>query len=1430
MTGISARLRGRSRAVGTLLGVTLAVGLVPGTGVAMAQTAAPATDTVKAADGTPAATEAQALAKARKTGDKVEVLALRGETTEVFATPDGDLEAREYLRPTWTRDGGAWKRVDTELAPATGGMVAPRATTVDLAFSGGGSADPLVRMERAGKTMSLSWPTALPEPELSGATATYPEVLPGVDLRLTAQEDGFTQLLVVKSAEAAKNPKLAELRLKLKADGLAVKENAKGGLRAVADGTDGTVFEAPKPVMWDSSPGRSGSAPKAALSAKARGLAGPPADEPGAADSGRVAPVGVDLPAGDKELVLTPDPAVLKGADTRYPVFIDPQWYSPRASAWTMASKYWAGSPQWKFNGDSDAGLGYCGWSYCQPYDTKRLFYRIPTSAFAGKTILSAEFVVRNTWSASCSDRTVELWDTDPITDQTTWNSQSASGFWNKQLASDSFAYGYSGCSAADAEFNVKSAVQAAATAKDPSMTFGLRAASETDAYAWKRFSDKAFLRVKYNRPPPQVKMSQLTMEYGGTCKKYTSPARVRTLGKVTAKNITDPDGDDVAVQFQAKWDSGDGKGLIARWTPGLTKYKDSGSSFTVSLPTSITPNKQVHWYVRVRDTDSQGDGNYSPWSYAGDATGCYFVYDTNVPKAPSVTSGEYPESNTEDPADPWYDGVGKYGSFTIDSVETDVVKYYYGVNADPSSKNTLVTSGGAAQIAKVLPDEPGLKFVTAQAFDAAGNGSEIRTYQFRVKSGQPERGQWDLDEEAGATKATATAKDRPATLYGGPTPGAAGAKGTAVHFDGVDDYARTDIPTIATDGSFSVSAWAKLTQAPSTAAIIAAQPGNHSPGFELYYSKVYDRWAFNQYTSDSASATPVRVMPASAGGATVGKWTHLVGTYSSGSDELKLYVDGTLVGTTTYATPWDARRGLQIGAGSYSGQPGSFFPGDIDEVQIFDKPLSQTEVTQLGTKASLVVGRPARMVFAMDEQPGATELTGRPEVLDASYVGGATAGAEGVAGKALSLDGTNDYATTNRPLLNNQRSFAVSAWAKLPSTKPSHAGVIATQVGTHRPGFELYYSSGYDRWVFNQYSEDSTAGTPIRAMQAEGKTAAAGEWAHLVGVQDTVADKLLLYVNGSLAGSTEMTANWYAGGAVQIGASQFDGAAASFFTGQIDDVRFFDRAVSGDEVYQLFKQRPLVKSRWQFESTAGTAPVTTPDAVSTTNPLTLNGGAVKSDFGFIDFGAMELNGTTAYASAAKLPVDTSGSFTLTAWAQASTMPSGAVTLASAEGATRSAFTVKFVPDATNPEGSPGRWQLAVADSDTTDATVVQADNGEFYDARQWNHLALVYDGFAKQARLYVNGGLAEIACADADGDGEADVAGCEDVVPWAENTLAFKATSLQIGRSGTGTKAGSYFPGLVDDVWTFQGALTDAQIEKLSVSWFDVPTRVPGD
>ncbi|MEU1782135.1 LamG domain-containing protein [Streptomyces abikoensis] len=1363
------------------------------------------------------------MAQAKRSGRTVEVMSQRSESSDVFAKPDGTFEVREYLHPIRTRVDGQWKAIDTTLIQTADGAVAPKAAAVGLRLSGGGDA-PLVRMGRAGRQLGLSWSGRLPAPRLDGDTATYPDVLPDVDLKVSAKPDGFTHLFVVKSAKAAANPELDRLRMKVATEGMEIRQTPSGGAEAVDKGSGGAVFEAPSPMMWDS-----GHQPEAAsatnksqqsLMSSSKAAEAIRGGRAAADEAGKLGRVGLAVPPGGSELVLTPDKKVLTGPGTVYPVFIDPHWYSPKASAWTMVSKYWADTPQWKFNGDSDAGMGYCDWNHCNPGDTKRLIYEVPTGRFAGKSILSAEFVVRETWSASCSAKGVQLWLTRGISSSTTWNSSNSSGFWAEKLDEGSFAHGYEGCAADDAEFNVRAAVQKAADHSWNDITVGLRASDEDDTYAWKRFSDKAYLRVNYNQPPGQISMSQLTMEYGGACKRSEEAVRVRSLGKIYASGVTDPDGDDVAVEFVIEWN--DGK---TRWKSGLTGYKKSGSDFAMDLPSNIPQNTVANWYVRSYD-----GANYSPWSWAGDPSGCFFIRDSTAPSEPKVASGDYPESRPADPQDPWYDGVGRYGAFVLGPASKDVTQYWYGINGDPSASNTVQTSGGEARTIRVLPTQPGVNFVTVKAIDSAGNASAPHSYQFRVNAGQPERAVWKMDEGPEAQQAEGAAPARTAELHGGVSTGADGVLGRSLSLNGTDAYASTDVPVVDTGRSFTVAAWAKLASIPGEAAVIAAQPGNQAPGFELYYSKDYDRWAFNQYASDTAGALPVRVMQKDPGGAKAGEWAHVAGVYDSVAGELRLFVNGRQEGAVPYKNPWDARRGLQIGAGSYGSKRAAFFPGQIDELEIFDRSASADEIKQLFAKNRLRgPGRPARAVFPFDEDAGAKEVTGRTDVMPAVFHGGPKAGEAGVDGKALSFDGIDDYATVGAPQFNTAAGFAVSLWARLPKDKPTHTSVLITQAGANASGAELYYSSSYDRWVFNQHTSDVKDPVSNKVVQSAGTAPEGGEWAHLVGVHDPVARTLTLYVNGIAAGSVPLTAPWTAEKQLQIGAGSYGGTPGNFFSGEIDDIRLYDRPVSAGEVQQLFRQRPMVKGRWRLDKATGTPPVS-PDSVTGGRNLALIGGASIGS-GWVDTAGLALDGLDDAASTTGVPVDTSGSFTVSAWAQAAPQqPDHAMTVMSAEGAKQSAFTVRYLPAAKGTSGI-GHWQVALASEDTDRPGIVTTvDNDAFSNANAWNHLALSYDGFTNEARLYVNGHLQALVCAGGN-DGKPDDASCTGHTSRADHVTAFNATrSLQLGRVKTATGWGEYWAGGIDDVWAFQGTLTEQQVAMLAAGWPDFPTAVPGE
>ncbi|CNF55950.1 Uncharacterised protein [Mycobacterium tuberculosis] len=193
-------------------------------------------DEPKAAAGG-AATEDEAVAAAKRTGESVEILSRRGESRTVRALPNGRIEVEQHVQPIRARQGGKWVDIDTNVRRA-GDVIVPVAATVGLRFSTGGNG-PMVQMTRGGRTLALTWPQPLPEPTLDGDTAVYKGVAgPDVDLRLRALPGGFAHVLVVKTAEAAKDPRVANLALALSTTRLGLsQEHGSGVLKAADAGT-----------------------------------------------------------------------------------------------------------------------------------------------------------------------------------------------------------------------------------------------------------------------------------------------------------------------------------------------------------------------------------------------------------------------------------------------------------------------------------------------------------------------------------------------------------------------------------------------------------------------------------------------------------------------------------------------------------------------------------------------------------------------------------------------------------------------------------------------------------------------------------------------------------------------------------------------------------------------------------------------------------------------------------------------------------------------------------------------------------------------------------------------------------------------------------------------------------------------------------------
>ena len=166
----------------------------------------------------------------------------------------------------------------------------------------------------------------------------------------------------------------------------------------------------------------------------------------------------------------------------------------------------------------------------------------------------------------------------------------------------------------------------------------------------------------------------------------------------------------------------------------------------------------------------------------------------------------------------------------------------------------------------------------------------------------------------------------------------------------------------------------------------------------------------------------------------------------------------------------------------------------------------------------------------------------------------------EGRTGNALRFDGTDQYVDTGANVLDSAGNYSVSAWVRLNATEEFATAV--SQDGDSNSAFFLQYSGSDDRFAF------SFAG--IRALASQPPET--GRWYHLVGVRDAVDGTLRLYVDGELSGETPACLGEESSGNLVIGRAKFGGEPVDFFNGAIDQVHAYDRALSADEVDELYQ------------------------------------------------------------------------------------------------------------------------------------------------------------------------------------------------------------------------------------------------------------------
>ena len=176
------------------------------------------------------------------------------------------------------------------------------------------------------------------------------------------------------------------------------------------------------------------------------------------------------------------------------------------------------------------------------------------------------------------------------------------------------------------------------------------------------------------------------------------------------------------------------------------------------------------------------------------------------------------------------------------------------------------------------------------------------------------------------------------------PTAGVDGIYGEALEFDGLDDEVVISDTTSLNfgAGSFTAAAWVKSDDFGDWQNIVSKKAGGGTAvGWTLRLDP--DNKA-TMFVADGSTAWW-------AGGNTdlvVDQWVHVAGVVDSEQDEIRLYVDGSLINTLTdYTGTVNNTEPVIVGSWVNNGNK-DYFDGTIDEVLLYDHALSTAEIVEV--------------------------------------------------------------------------------------------------------------------------------------------------------------------------------------------------------------------------------------------------------------------------------------------------------------------------------------------------------------------------------------------------------------------------------------------------------------------------------------------------
>ncbi|OGG37748.1 hypothetical protein A2110_02060 [Candidatus Jorgensenbacteria bacterium GWA1_54_12] len=239
-----------------------------------------------------------------------------------------------------------------------------------------------------------------------------------------------------------------------------------------------------------------------------------------------------------------------------------------------------------------------------------------------------------------------------------------------------------------------------------------------------------------------------------------------------------------------------------------------------------------------------------------------------------------------------------------------------------------------------------------------------------------------------------------------------------------------------------------------------------------------------------------------------------------------------------------------------------------------FNKAFTIVHQSNIGIMGEVVVGSLGRVsvrtehgvggVWHFDEGAGTSAYdnsgNGNAGTLEGSPTWAATSTCR--AGRCLSFDGSDDnVAVTDSSTVDPTAAWTLSAWIRRGTTGVQHSIVEKYDWTADKGNYGMRIGAD------NKLTAFVVSGGDINDCGATLTTIAADTWYHVAATFDSVTDTLVCYVNG-VAEATNGAATIDPPDStvsMKIGCRGND--CASRFNGEIDAVRIYNRALSGEEI-----------------------------------------------------------------------------------------------------------------------------------------------------------------------------------------------------------------------------------------------------------------------